>query len=124
MHLECAGFDVLQLRIDWAVTFVMGDQERSLEVRVEGPFELRTAGAVTRIRPEGDAVDLAPVLGLVRQSVENVDVFREGLLVIGFGCGATLSVLAGDGFEAWQISGQSGVMFTGDADGGFVTWGT
>lgn len=121
--IECVDLSVFQLRIDWAVTLLIGSTDPTLEIRVENPFSLEFPGQPPIVLdPEAAPHRLAPLLTLVRQQVSRVEISEGGCLEVDFGGAAVLSVRSGGGTEAWQVSGLSGVVASAAADGGMVIW--
>ena len=89
---------------------------------VEQPFSFG-AGVLVRLVPDGDPLQLAPVLATVRESVVRVEAFADGRLEIEFGSGALATVDSSEEFEAWNLVGPGGARLVATPGGGVTAWG-
>nr|WP_220451713.1 DUF6188 family protein [Streptomyces qaidamensis] len=91
------------------------------ELILETPFLLRDAAGHGHELEPGTGVRLAPVLGLLGQSVAAVDVQYLGTLTIEFQDGTGLRIGPDPHFESWHLTG-SGVHAITVGPGGEEDW--
>ncbi|WP_143174208.1 DUF6188 family protein [Streptoalloteichus hindustanus] len=114
---------ITELRFDWAVTLVISGTTGTYEVRLEREVRLGARhGEVRTIDPEGEPASLAPLLGLLRAEVEEIRVFSDGRLRLAFPGGTVLEVRPDNDFEAWTLTGTSGLLFVAVPGGGVAVW--
>jgi hypothetical protein len=124
-EIDLAGFVVNQCVIDYACTLLLvkpfesvkGQQE--VRVRIAQPFDCTVDDTLLHCDPEHNVVELGPVLGLVRRSIEHAWVEADGTLALLF-TGAKVRVPPDPTFEAWQVTEQGGVVVV-SYPGGEVT---
>ncbi|MCP2256309.1 hypothetical protein LY13_005100 [Prauserella aidingensis] len=118
--LPVVGQSVFQLRLDYAVTLCLGND---VEVRIEEPFVLAAEGGQEwLVVPEGDAVQLAPVLGLNRSTVAWGAAFDDGRLELSFVDGWRVSVTTSEDYEAWTVAGPHGLLIVSMPGGDLAVW--
>jgi hypothetical protein len=80
-----------------------------IEISIGEPFTLVTPDGRRRtLDPSGDAIDLAPILQIVRQVIREGTAFNDGRLELDFSDGSYIKVPAGEDFEAWTLAGPGG----------------
>jgi hypothetical protein len=80
-----------------------------IEISIGEPFTLITPdGRQRTLDPGGPAMDLAPVLQIVRQEIREGIAFKDGRLQLGFSDGSCIKVPPGADFEAWTLAGPGG----------------
>jgi hypothetical protein len=118
-----AGLTVTQCRLDYAFSVVVADEPAgSFEVRIEQPFTVASRGDELTIDPEGDPVQMAPALRVLRQEVEQAIAFKDGRLELTFGDGVLLRVPVGEDYEAWKIVGPAGLRIVSLPGGELAIW--
>ena len=115
------GAVVSRCSFDWSVTWLIAADAGEVEVRVEQPFSFG-AGVLVRLVPDGDPLQLAPVLATVRESVVRVEAFADGRLEIEFGSGALATVNSSEEFEAWNLVCPGGARLVATPGGGVTAW--
>lgn len=109
-------------KFDWAISLVLADASRSYELRLEGDLKLRLDGRDHAISSGPDPTSGAAVLGLLHRSVQWMEAFKDGRLVVTFGGDAVLNADAGTEYEAWELTGPSGVRIVSLPDGALAVW--
>lgn len=118
-----AGRTVTQCRLDYAFSLVVADEPAgSFEVRIEQPFTVASDGGELTIDPEGDPVQMAPALRVLRQDVEQAIAFKDGRLELTFGDGAVLRAPIGEDYESWNIVGPAGLRIVSLPGGELAIW--
>ena len=80
-----------------------------IEISIGEPFTLVTTDGHRRtLDPGGDAMDLAPVLQIMRQVIREGTAFTDGRLELDFSDGSCIKVPPGRDFEAWTLAGPGG----------------
>jgi hypothetical protein len=82
-----------------------------LEISIEEPFTLVTPDGHSHALdpdPGGNPMDLAPILRIVRQVIQEGIAFKDGRLLLVFGDDSRIDVPSGQDFEAWNIAGPGG----------------
>lgn len=121
--LSAAGQQVTSVSVDWAVTLTIGAAGSPIVVRIEQPFALAFPGAApAHLNPEGDPVELAPVLRLVRAGVSRLDAFNTGRLELELVDGTSLSVSPVEQYEAWSMAGPDGFKLVCLPGGELAVW--
>src|SRR3954462_6784679 len=71
--------EVSRICLDWAVTLTVASGNAQIDVRIEQPIRFTDAtGAEHNLVPEGDPVQIAPLLQIGRQSVAKLTAFADG----------------------------------------------
>jgi hypothetical protein len=77
-----------------------------IEIYIEQPFTLLSPdGRQHILEPDGDGMDLAPILALRRQIVREGMASSSGDLALDFANGSRIRVSASERYEAWSIVG-------------------
>jgi Family of unknown function (DUF6188) len=92
--------DVSFIRIDHQARLQVGE----VEIVIESPFTLRTAGTEYALDP-GERGGLGPFLALWPDELTMASAGPDGTLNLTFGKGAILTVPPDPHYEAWQIAG-------------------
>lgn len=122
--LSSEDAEITRLCFDWAVTLTIGPMEPQADVRIEGEIELSGVGpVVSKLLPENDPIELAPLLRIVRSKLTTMVIFKDGRLRIDVG-EITLQVAPSDEFEAWEIVGLAGRRLVSMPGGGVTVWST
>ena len=103
--LPVVGQTVSQCCIDYAVTLRC---QNGVDVRIEQPFVCVTLdGREWLLAPDGDPVDLAPVLRVARRIVRSIEALKDGHLEIRIVDGTFISVPSTEDLEPWGIVGPN-----------------
>jgi Family of unknown function (DUF6188) len=79
-----------------------------VEISIEQPFTLLTSdGRQYLLDPDGDGLDLAPILRLRRLAIHQGTASSDGSLALDFSDGSQIRVPASERYEAWNIVGPS-----------------
>ncbi|MCW2875904.1 MAG: hypothetical protein JWQ95_4 [Sphaerisporangium sp.] len=92
---------VTQIRVDYAFTLVMDHYS----IRISTPFSLSRGDEHSRHDPEVPET-LAPLLELHQATLREGVLMKDGLLVLSFHDGTTLTVLPDERYEAWEAVGE------------------
>lgn len=120
-----AGLTVTQCRLDFAFTLVLaGEDEGLFYVTIEEAFSVAASAEAEGlvVDPEGDPVQMAPALRVLRQDVERAVAFKDGRLELAFGDGAVLRAPLGKGYESWNIAGPAGLRLVSMPGGELAVW--
>jgi uncharacterized protein DUF6188 len=102
--IPVAGQEITRVCADYASIGML--VSNGIYVDIELPFTyLGLNGAASALDPDGDAVDLAPILRLRRLGATECVAFKDGRLSLKFEDGSELQVPKDLEFEAWGISG-------------------
>jgi Family of unknown function (DUF6188) len=105
--IPLAGEQITRVCVDYASVGLLASN--GIYVDIEVPFNYsRPSGIERTLDPDGDAVNLAPVLRLRRLGVTECLAFKDGRLDVKFDDGTRLQVPMDLEFEAWGVSGQGG----------------
>jgi Family of unknown function (DUF6188) len=117
------GLTVTQCRVDYAFTVVVaGEPGEWFEVRIGEPFVVVRRGEEIRLDPEGDPVQMAPALAVLRMDVEHTIAFKDGRLEMVFGGDLALRVAIGEDYEAWNLVGLDGLRIVSLPGGELAVW--
>jgi hypothetical protein len=115
---------VTQCRVDFALTFLLGDSDDPSYLTVEQPFRLRLLGKPEVVLvPDGPGEALGPALAVLRSSVARAIAFKNGDLEIEFDEGIGFFVPASAKFEAWNLVGPAGMRIVSLPGGELAVWG-
>ena len=121
--LDSDDAEVTRLCLDWAVTLSIGSGRHDVQIRIEGVITLSGEGAAEyQLRPDGDPVELAPLLRIIRRKVTSLVLFKDGTVQLGTG-DIAIQVLPDDRFEAWEATGARR-RFVATPGGGIAVWST
>ena len=97
----------------------------SAEIRCGVPFTYREADGIEHTLDPDAPESLAPLLGLLMQTLLTVTVTRLGNLAVTFGDGSELRVTPHPAYEAWEINGSGELEEMGYlcGPGGGSPWG-
>lgn len=102
--IPVAGQQITRVCADYASVGLL--VSNGIYVDIEVPFTyLGPNGAASELDPDGDAVDLGPILRLRRLGATECVAFKDGRLSLKFEDGSELQVSKDLEFEAWGISG-------------------
>jgi hypothetical protein len=106
--IPVAGQQITRVCADYASVGLLASNGIYMNIAV--PFTyLGSSGTEVALDPDGDAVDLAPMLRLSRLGVTECVAFKDGRLDVKFEDGSRLQVPMDLEFEAWEISGPGRV---------------
>jgi hypothetical protein len=106
--------------VDYAVSFGTRNQ---VSIRIEQPFVYTSAGGVEHlIIPEGNPVQVAPVLAIARLSVHEGLAYTDGRLELTFSDGSTIGVPGTQDYEPWELSGPDGLKVVSVPGGELSIW--
>jgi hypothetical protein len=118
------GQQVTRVCADYAAVGLLVSNGIYVEIGV--PFTyLGPNGAASTLDPDGDAVDLAPILRLRRLGATECSAFKDGRLSLKFEDGTQLHVSKHLEFEAWEISGvgvAAGLKIVSMPGGDLAVW--
>ena len=99
-----AGRQITRVCADYASVGLL--VSNGIYVDIEVPFiYIGPNGTESTLDPDGNAVDLAPILQVRRLGTTECMAFKDGRLGLKFDDGSELRVSKGLEFEAWGISG-------------------
>lgn len=105
--LPLTGEQVIWCCVDYAVSFGTKNQ---VSVRIEQPFVFTGADGVEHlIVPEGDPVQVGPVLAIARLAVCEGFGYADGHLELTFSDGSRIGVPGTQDYEPWQLTGPGGL---------------
>lgn len=106
--LPVAGHQVTSCCIDYAAVGLLVDN--GVYITIEGVFKiLDMGGGAELLDPEGDALNLAPVLKFRRIYVTGGTAFKDGSLELKFEDESRIVVKSDSRYEAWNIGGPGGI---------------
>ena len=105
-HWVLLDHQVTQLAVDVrAFRFQTWSLDASTEVRIAGPFVLRTPAGGERTLDPVETLTLAPALALLRRRLASLTISRAGELTAEFSDGTTLVAPPDRRVEAWELQG-------------------
>ena len=114
---------VTQCRLDDAFSLIITvEPTKAFEIRIEQPFIVSKGREDCTLDPEGDPVDIAPALHVLRRTIEQAIAFKTGSLELTFDHDLTLCVAEDEDYEAWSIVGPDGLMLVSTPGGGLAIW--
>jgi len=121
--LPLTGRRVTQCSVDYAVTLTFGDSGDAYYLSIEDALSLRLSGGEeAEIMPGGPTSKLGPVLRVLHESVECAVAFKSGHLEISFTGSIGLRVAASTRFEAWSLTGPTGLRIVSLPGGELAVW--
>jgi hypothetical protein len=112
---------VEQVIIDWAVTFVIGLDDKATTIRIESPFVVAHDEAETLVLPE-EPQSAVPVLSLVRRQVRSMEAFDGGALEVVLDDGWLVAVPATEDYEPWGLTRGDGLRIVSVPGGELAVW--
>ena len=119
------GYEITQVCVDAAgVRLQAWTSTGGLDVRIGGPFALRTAGGEMQFDAERPR-ELGPVFGLLRLPLHSLTALRSGALELRLGNEQTVAVEPDPTYEAWEAYGTGELAKLGYlcGPGGGSPWG-
>jgi hypothetical protein len=105
--LPVAGEQITRFCVDNEAVRVLC--RNMIEISIGEPFTLVTNdGRRYTLDPGGDAMDLAPLLQIVRLVIREGVAFNDGRLELDLSDGSCIKVPPGRDFEAWTLAGPGG----------------
>ncbi len=105
------GWRVDRLAFDFQVRLSFLSEEspltESIEVVLESPFSLSLRGDELELDPNGPPEALSPVLGLLRRTIVEALVEKDGTLRLAFREGGHVRCEPHPQWEAWQVNGPA-----------------
>ena len=123
--LPLGGCEVVQCRVDFGFTILVGDPAGAFEVRVEQPFVWvggADAEAPISIDVASDPTAAAPALACRGKPILETTAFKDGRLELLFGDGLALRVPPGEDFEPWTVAGPDGLRVVSAPGGELGIW--
>ena len=115
--------EVTKICFDWGVTLTIGSVEPQTDIRIEQPIVLTDPdGASVQLVPEGDPMELAPLLKIARRRLTRLEAYKDGRLEMEVAHGAALTVAPSEDFEPWEIAGPRGLRIVSIPGGGLTVW--
>lgn len=106
--LPVAGHQVTRCCIDYAAVGLLVDN--GVYITIEGVFKsVDMSGRAELLDPDGDALNLAPVLKFRRMYITEGTAFKDGSLEVKFDGGSRILVPPDSEYEAWNIGGPGGI---------------
>ena len=105
--IPLAGQQITRVCVDYASVGLLASN--GIYVDIEVPFNYSDPSRIERtLDPDGDPLELAPILRLRRLDAADCLAFKDGRLDVKFDDGTRLQVPMSLEFEAWGISGTGG----------------
>jgi Family of unknown function (DUF6188) len=122
--IPVAGQRITRVCADYASVGLLASN--GVYMNIEASFTyLGSSGIESALDPDGDAMDLAPMLRLRRLGVTECVAFKDGRLDVKFEDESRIQVPMDPEFEAWEICGPGGVdglKITSMPGGGLAIW--
>ncbi|WP_425455348.1 DUF6188 family protein [Allorhizocola rhizosphaerae] len=122
LPLPLSNCDVAMLRIDYALTFVIGHVMGTFELRISSDFSYYSQTGRVNLDPEDRPEELGPIIHLARSCIVSANASSGGSLSISFADGSWIDVPASEEFEAWQLSGPGGLRVISVPGGELAVW--
>lgn len=94
--------------IDWSWTIHIVKDDRYITISLECPFFFRTSSRNYTIDPK-DATSTAPLLHLVRASVQSLILYTSGIIHLSFEGGEHLAAKPHQDYKSWNIYDDHGL---------------
>lgn len=107
--------------VDQAFALEFHEADEKAVVRIEGAFSVLDQGRSHQLTPAAP-MELGPAVGLFGQVVRSARASAAGRLEIAFEDGRILSVEPDARYEAWEISGPSGMRAVCTPGGAISVW--
>ena len=114
---------VTQCRLDHAFSLIITvEPMKAFAIRIEQPFVVTKGREERTLDPEGDPVDMAPALQVLRRTMRQAVAFKAGSLELTFDNDLVLHVAEDEDYEAWSIVGPDELMFISTPGGRLAIW--
>lgn len=110
-----------QVRVDHAITLMLGAPSGTWEIRIESPCTLRSGASEVRVTPDSRDGRFR-ALDVLHLTVADCRASPEGALHVSFADGHTIDVPFDDAFEAWQVAGPDGTLAVSLPGGELGLW--
>jgi hypothetical protein len=111
--------DVIQIRVDYAVSFVFSSD---MILRISGAIHFAASGSHTDVEPEGEPAQLAPLLAVRSKRVTDATLTEAGAITVTLTDDIVIAVEPSPTFEAWELSGPDGTLVVCPPGGGITMW--
>lgn len=118
--IPIVGTVVTQLRFDFAFTLTF---DANVDLRIETGFSMVAAGGgLETFDPDVDLVRMGDLLTLHQAEVKSAVTDEIGNLRVDFSDGRTLQCRPDQQYEAWNLSGEDGLLYVCLPGGGLAAW--
>ena len=123
VQLPLEGASVDQCCLDYAFTLKLGKSEQSWALRIEGDFDLAQPGGSTQRFSEAPPSGWGPAVdALLRETISDASVTRDGTLHLRFAGGCCVEVPPTHQWESWQLNGPGGELIVCGPGGALSRW--
>ena len=114
---------VTQCRLDHAFSLsITVEPTRVFEICIEQSFTVADGREEWTLDPDGDPVQIAPALQVLRRTMRQAVAFKTGSLELVFDDGLMLRVGEDEDYEAWNLVGPDALRFVSTPGGGLAIW--
>jgi hypothetical protein len=113
------GCIVTRLGIDDSFTLALCGVDREFVLRIDGNGEIEQDGTITDFDPDIDPSSVLPLIGLLNQSIDDVELGKDGRLTL-YSRKMRLTVMPSEHNVSWSVRGPHGSSASSIAEGRVV----